>query len=176
MRIWIGLVVALAVLAAIVALGTAASLRYGVWGRRITAGLVVLFVVWQTTPRLGERGSGNEAHMITSLRALNVAQLLYSTTYGNGSYARTLDDLKKVGAQEFVIRVQAAAQRGYRLELIPGEAHYAAIAIPVANSRVRNPPARAFCMGESGAIYWAPGTATPVLEAGRCVGSWKPIQ
>ena len=177
MRNWIGLAVALAVLAAIVALGTAASLRYGIWGRRITAGLVVLSVVALNTPGLGERGFGNEAHMISSLRALTTAQLLYSTSYGNGSYARTLDDLKKVGVQELVTPAEVTSRRGYRLELISGDAHYAVIAVPLANPRLKTPrPSRTFCADDRGTIYWAPIGTAPVVEAGRCSGGWKSIQ
>ena len=168
---WIGL----AVVGGIITLGTAASLRYGLWGRRITAGLVVLFVVALNTPGLGERGFGNEAHMITSLRALNAAQLMYSTTYGNGSYARTWDDLRKVGLQERV-DPGVTSRRGYRIELISGDTHYAVIAVPIANSRVRTPPTRVFCVDDRGTIFWAPRGTAPVIDAGRCGGAWTPIQ
>jgi hypothetical protein len=168
--------VALAVVAAIVALGTAASLRFGIWGRRITVGLVVLCGVASNTPVLLLPGlGGNEAHMITSLRALNMAQLLYSTSYGQGSYARTWDDLRKVGLQE---RLDPAvtSRRGYRIELIPGDTYYAVIAVPIANSRLRTPPTRVFCVDDRGAIFWAPRGTAPVIDAGRCGGAWKPIQ
>jgi hypothetical protein len=170
----------LAVVAAIVAAGTAASWRFGVWGRRVTAGLVVLFVVAVTTPPLGEPAVGNQAPAITALRAINAAQLLYSTSVGNGSYARTLEELMvKSGQHEFLRpdTVEKLARRGYRLELIPGDRDYAVIAIPVYAPRVKHSnPIRAFCVDEQASIYQTLGGAVPAVEGGRCRDRSKPIQ
>jgi hypothetical protein len=177
---WLTLATMLASIAAIVALGTAASLRFGIWGRRITAGLVVLFVLAVTTPGLGERAVGHEAQAITSLRAINAAQLLYSTSLGGGRYARTLDDLMvKYGTEAFLSpdTVEKVSRRGYRLELIAGDRGYAAIAIPHYNPRVKHSnPVRAFCVDERASIYQTLGGAIPAVEHGRCRDTSKPIQ
>jgi hypothetical protein len=180
MPTWIGLGVVAAVVAVIVALGTAASLRYGLWGRRITAGLVVLWVVASMTPNLGERAFGSEAHAITSLRAINAAQLLYASTYGR--YADTLQSLVQQEPRPFLTpdRLEEAFRRGYLIELIADARHYVAIAIPqVTRPRPRGRTEildRAFCVGASGTIYWAPRGTAPVVDAGRCGRVWKPIQ
>jgi hypothetical protein len=176
MKMWIGL----AVLAAIVALGTAASLRYGLWGRRISAGLVVLYVVASMTPNLGERAFGSQAHAITCLRAINAAQLLYESTYGR--YADTLQSLVQQKPRPFLTpdRLEEAFRRGYLIELIGDTRHYVVIAIPqVMRPRPRGRTEvldRAFCVGASGTVYWAPRGTAPVIDAGRCGGVWKPLQ
>jgi hypothetical protein len=167
-----------ATLASIVALGTAASLRFGVWGRRITAGLLVLYVVSVNTPRLGEPAIGHEAQAITTLRAINLAQLLHLSSFG--SYARTLDDLMiKYGRHELLGRdtVERLSLRGYRLELILGDKNYAVIAIPLHNPRVKHSnPVRAFCVDERASIFQTLGGAIPAVEQGRCRDRSKPIQ
>jgi hypothetical protein len=169
----------LTLIAAIVALGTAASLRYGLWGRRVTAGLFV-FVVAGGTPALAPKINGSEAQAITCLRAINAAQLLYSTTLGRGRYAETLEELEMSGPSSEALQgriVALRSRRFYRIELISTGDRYAVVAVPLANAR--RPPRellRAFCVGETATIYQTLGGMPPAVERGRCLDTSKPIQ
>lgn len=179
MRIWIALGFALAVVAAIVALGTAASLRYGVWGRRISAGLVVLWVVASMTPNLGERTGGVEASAITCLRALNAAQLLYQTSLGQGRYAETLDELEKSREPSEALRgplVDLRLRGSYQIELVSNGDHYTVTATPLPNPRKGLRGTRAFCVGVSASIFQTLSGARPAVKGGRCLDQSKPIQ
>jgi hypothetical protein len=175
LKIWI----ALAVVTAIIALGTAASLRYGVWGRRLTAGLVVLWVVAQMTPKLGERAFGVEPQAITCLRAINAAQLVYQTSLGEGRYARTLDELEKSwpssDAQQGPI-IRLSLRQSYRIELVSTGDSYAVTATPLPNPRSGLRGSRAFCVDVNGSIFQTLSGTRPAVELGRCLDRSKPIQ
>lgn len=168
-----------AVLAIIVALGTVASLRYGVWGRRISAGLVVLWVVASMTPNLGERPVGVEASAITCLRALNAAQLLYQTSLGQGRYAETLDELEKNRPPAEAMRgplVDLRLRQSYRIELVSNGDHYTVTATPLPNPRKGLRGTRSFCVGKSASIFQDPSGRTPAVNRGQCLDTSNPIR
>jgi len=167
-----GLLVALAVVAGVAAICVLASLRYGVAGRRVSAGVVVLCMVALTMPRVGERGPGIESQVIATLREISVAQLQYSTSEWLGRFADTLDALSRyLPEQRIALMPRLSAH--YRIDLIAGSRHYAVIAVPIGLSPG---PRRAFCVDDTSRVCWSTAATTPELEAGRCPGSWNPIQ
>ncbi len=105
-----------------------------------------------------------EPAAITTLRALNAAQLLYSTSVGEGRYAGTLEQLKVTLPPE------------YRFELISTGDNYTAMATPLPNQRRGLQGHRSFCVSTSGSIHWAPGAVSPAVQPGKCPDGWQPIQ
>ena len=164
---------ALVILLLVVAIGVAASIRYGIAGRRVSAGLVVLLAVALNTPRIGERSPGWQAAAITTLRAINAAQLLYSTSIGAGRYADSLDELTRAG----LFMPRGALRFHYDLRLIKGGESYAATAVPVANARdKKSDPVESFCVDAQGSIFRTPGRIGPEVANGRCRDRSKPIR
>jgi hypothetical protein len=162
--------IALAVLGTIAALGTAASLRYGVRGRRLTAWLVVLAVVpFNLPPVVAPKIVDLEAQAIMCLRALNAAQLIYTSSH-DGRYATNLEELDLGCAR------QPVNPRAHRIELFSNGDSYAAIAVPQDQPRQRATSFRSFCVSAVSTIFQTPGGVTPEVDAGRCRDTTRPIQ
>ena len=179
MRIWIALGFALAVLAAIAALGTAAALRYGVRGRRLSAGVVVVVFVLLMVPTLmAPKVNSPQAQAITCLRAINAAQLLYQTNVGRGQYAMTLEDLEQSRASLEAMQPICgwSLRRTYGVELASNGERYAAIAVPLATPRGDTVGFRAFCVDLNGSIFQTLSGTRPAVDRGRCLDRSNPIQ
>lgn len=157
----------------IVSSGVAVSIRHGTAGRRISAGLVILLVVALNVPGVGERSPDWEATAITSLRAINAAQLMYSTTVGSGAYAGSLNELAQAG----LLTLNEGLERRYELRLIPGGASYAVTAVPRVNTSAGAPSStRSFCVDDRGSIFYTQGRTVPAIRNGRCGDTLKSIQ
>jgi ribonuclease-3 len=129
--------------------------------------------------------SGNEASAITSLRAVNAAQLLYSTSCGNGGYAPgflTLGTPPPGSAQTFLSddlgRQAAPVKHGYNFALAAGAGSaagapdcngaptitaYLATAVPQTPGSTGN---RSFAVNMNASIWYLQGPTAPAEPFG----------
>lgn len=133
--------------------------------RRVIGGLFLLFLIAVNVPPLmAPKRYAVEPAAMTSLHALYAAQLLHSTSVGEGRYATTLEQLNVTLPPE------------YRFELISTGDSYTATATPRPNQPRGLQGHRSFCVTMSGSIHWSPGATIPAIQAGRCPEGWKTIQ
>jgi type IV pilus assembly protein PilA len=142
---------------------------------------------------LRARMSGNETSAIGSLRAINSAQINYSSACGQGFYATSLVSLNTapMGSTEVFISpdmgTDPTTKSGYLVTLTPGPAPapapatcnalgpvttYWADAVP---TTVGSTGIRRFGGNQSGTVFFSMTAALPVTQAGPPAGG-TPIQ
>ena len=151
-----------------------------IWQRRLATGLVVTGALLLEVPALqAPTPGGVEAQAMTTLRALNAAQLVYSTSVGQGRYAATFEELDNAKTSAEILAgplVRLSLRRSYRMELLSSGDQYTAFATPLPNRPRGTQGHRSFCVSSSGSIYWALAAVSPAVEPGQCPEGWKPIQ